>query len=302
MSTAYTESIDQLANTGWVLIEGFSAPDELRVLQKAAYEHFPTLEAYEADPTAHHSLQGDQFAGMIMFPFAQTPLTDFSLSSAVVALVEQIYGSADLRLLRAAIQAKYAGAADYDQPLHFDYPNHTLVVPGGDRAYAPLGFFLYLEDITEELGPTHLVAREHAPSTDQVETHFFPDLEPTLDQAILGWAPELYDREVAAVGPAGSLLVYWTDTLHRGTAMTAAAGLRLTLSWAYGRAWSWQGFQCWPRLGEDQHLKALVARATPQQRTLLGFPTVDDPYWTAENLAAVGARYPGMDLAPYRSS
>jgi hypothetical protein len=40
--------------------------------------------------------------------------------------------------------------------------------------------------------------------------------------------------------------------------------------------------------------------ATPRQRELVGFPPVGDKYWTETTLAGVGARYPGMDMAPYK--
>ncbi len=62
-----------------------------------------------------------------------------------------LLGTTDIRLLRAGFQAKYAGAADYEQVLHFDYPNHSLVMPPDDEI---IGFFLYLSDITDELGAT----------------------------------------------------------------------------------------------------------------------------------------------------
>jgi hypothetical protein len=43
-----------------------------------------------------------------------------------------------------------------------------------------------------------------------------------------------------------------------------------------------------------------LEQATPEQRQTLGFPPVGDPYWDDETLAGVAARYPGMDMTPYR--
>jgi hypothetical protein len=45
-----------------------------------------------------------------------------------------------------------------------------------------------------------------------------------------------------------------------------------------------------------------LERATPRQRELIGVPPPGDPYWTEATIAGVGARYPGMDLAPYREA
>ena len=36
------------------------------------------------------------------------------------------------------------------------------------------------------------------------------------------------------------------------------------------------------------------------ERDLFGFPKPGDPYWNEQTLADVAARYPGMDLTPYR--
>ena len=39
---------------------------------------------------------------------------------------------------------------------------------------------------------------------------------------------------------------------------------------------------------------------TPDQRTVLGFPALSNSYWTADTIEAVGQRYKGMDMEPYR--
>jgi hypothetical protein len=37
-----------------------------------------------------------------------------------------------------------------------------------------------------------------------------------------------------------------------------------------------------------------------RQRDLFGFPPPGSDYWTQETLAGVAARYPAMDMTPYR--
>ena len=44
-----------------------------------------------------------------------------------------------------------------------------------------------------------------------------------------------------------------------------------------------------------------MERATPAERELLGFPPPGHPYWTEETIAGVGARFPQMDMTPYRA-
>ena len=52
----------------------------------------------------------------------------------------------------------------------------------------------------------------------------------------------------------------------------------------------------------DKFMEKLIARATVEQRTVLGFPAPGHDYWSAYTIAAVEARYAplGMDMSPYR--
>jgi hypothetical protein len=49
-------------------------------------------------------------------------------------------------------------------------------------------------------------------------------------------------------------------------------------------------------MGENPEMQRFIARATPRQREVLGFPKKDDAYWTPETRAAVKLRYPGIAL------
>jgi hypothetical protein len=46
-------------------------------------------------------------------------------------------------------------------------------------------------------------------------------------------------------------------------------------------------------------LSRWVGSLSVRQRHTLGFPLPGHSYWTAETIAGVAARYPGMDMAPY---
>jgi hypothetical protein len=41
---------------------------------------------------------------------------------------------------------------------------------------------------------------------------------------------------------------------------------------------------------------------TVQQLTVLGFPEPGHPYWTEETLRGVAARYPLLDMTPWRQA
>ena len=64
----------------------------------------------------------------------------------------------------------------------------------------------------------------------------------------------------------------------------------------------WGGYQAWPFKGFSMEWHRFVAQATPEQLAVLGFPAPGHPFWTAETVAGVGRRYPGLDVGPWRDA
>jgi hypothetical protein len=204
----------------------------------------------------------------------------------LVDLAARFLGSTDLRLYKTELWAKYAGAIDYDQPHHRDFGNHTLVVPDRAGPATQMTSFLLLSDVTADDGPTMVVPYEHG-------------------AAVPYWPPkqamgDLADVEVAVTGPAGSLFVYRTDILHRGSQIRRAGSARFVLLADYD-VWGarWTGKVAWPDHALGAAWVEMMERATPAERCLFGFPAPGDPYWDAQTVADVGARYARMDMAPY---
>ncbi len=274
------------AKQGWILLPSVVDAATVQLVQQSLARVYPTSEELRADPRSHRWVTEGQFGALRLWPLDDLVLDLLPLDPRIVATAETLLGTGDIRLLRAGYQAKYAATVDYTQVLHYDYPNHSLVVPADDDI---VGFFLYLSDITEDLGPTMLVSDEVRGAISPERTHPDPS----------AW-PGLYAAERPAVGTAGSLLAYRSTTYHRGSAITAADGVRLTVSFAYGRTSPWTGYTAFPRLGEEAGLINTIVAATAGQRALLGFPAVGDPYWTPRTLDAVTRRYPGLDPSPYR--
>ena len=135
----------------------------------------------------------------------------------------------ELHLYKVELWGKYAGAVNYDQPLHRDYGSHSLVVPRPETRYQQITTFIYLSDVTEVDAPTVIV-----PYDDGKDVPFTPLFLPF---------GELADREVRCVGPAGSLLVYRTDVLHRGSDFGAPGSLTLLHPGRLPGAWHHLGRQ-----------------------------------------------------------
>ena len=95
-----------------------------------------------------------QFAGVEEFPYRSWDLNRLAVHPDLVDAAERYLETTDLHLYKVELWAKYAGAVNYDQPLHRDYGSHSLVVPRPESRYQQLTTFVYLSDVTEEDGPT----------------------------------------------------------------------------------------------------------------------------------------------------
>ena len=228
-----------------------------------------------------------QFAGLRLGPFPSWDLNRIAFHPDLVDAAERFCGTTDLQLYKVELWAKYSGGADYDQAHHRDYGNHSLVVPRRDGRWPQLTSFILLSDVTEEDGPTRVIPRSIG---DEV-----PFVPRELEMGAL------VDEEVAVVGPAGSILLYTTDVLHRGSAMTGDRRSRFSLLADYSaRGNPWMGKMSWPGLALQPGWKELVERASVRERDLFGFPPPGHEYWNDQTLADVQARYPGLDMTPYR--
>jgi len=278
-------ALDEVRQRGFVLVEGFLAPGELKAAQEALWRHFPTPEAYFADPTAHAEFATSQFAGVQEFPYRSWDLNRLAFHPDLVDAAERFLGTTELHLYKVELWAKYGGAVDYDQPLHRDYGSHSLVVPRRDGRYRQLTTFIFLSDVTEDDGPTRIV-----PGPVGTDVPFTPLYLPF---------GALADAEVSATGPAGTLLAYRTDILHRGSDLAGAGRSRFSLLADYqARGTTWAGKMAWPKQSPERWAR-LMPQCSVRERDLFGFPRPGDEYWDEQTLADVALRYPGMDMTPY---
>ena len=280
--------LDEVRERGFALVEGFLSAAEVQTAQEALWLHFPRPDDYFGDPDAYGRYRASQFAGIDEFPYRSWDLNRLAVHPDLVDLAERYLGTTELHLYKVELWAKYAAAVDYDQPLHRDYGSHSLVVPRLDRRYQQLTTFIYLSDVTDADGPTCIV-----PYEDGKDVPYTPLYLPF---------GSLAESEVRCTGAAGSLLVYRTDILHRGSNMTGERRARFSLLADFQvRGTTWAGKMAWPKQSPERWAK-FIPQCSVRERDLFGFPRPGDPYWTDETLAGVAARYPGIDLEPYGSA
>jgi hypothetical protein len=281
------ETLDQVRSDGFAVVDGFLSDDELAAARRGLFEVFPTPDDYVADPEAHARFVRHQFAGLRLGPFPSWELNRLAFHPDLVDAAERFCATTDLQLYKMELWAKYSGGADYDQAHHRDYGNHSVVVPRRDGRWPQLTTFFLLSDVTEEDGPTRVIPRSIGDSV--------PFVPRELEMG------SLVEHEVAIVGRAGSILLYTTDVLHRGSAMTGVDRSRFSLLADYSaRGNPWMGKMSWPGMALQPGWQEMMERSSVRERDLFGFPPPGHEYWNDQTLADVQARYPAMDVGPYR--
>jgi hypothetical protein len=173
------------------------------------------------------------------------------------------------------------------------------VVPADDPRFWQLELFVYLVDVPPELGPPGLVPRTQTTGLP-AKPNWYPRAGGADPEG--GWvettgSPGLYDAEVPAAGPAGTVVAWAPGTFHRGTALTLPRGARYTVHLAYRPARAEWGQRMAGR-GHEPGWYTFAQRATPRQLALFGFPPPGHPYWTEATVAGTAQRYPGLDMTP----
>ncbi|MGH9210625.1 MAG: phytanoyl-CoA dioxygenase family protein [Acidimicrobiales bacterium] len=292
---------------GFVILPALLEPDEIRDAVADLPSEFPTADEFHSDVEPQRNARfRDEFGGITSFPAGSTPLNLLSVHPRLIDLAAVLLGDDDLRSYSIEFWAKYTEAADYDQPLHRDYLNHSVLVPAADAPPSQVEMFVYLSDVTEDLGPIALLPRRHAPDPPALP-NWYPAVSGQRDEEHPDWVardghPDWYEHEVTATGPAGTVIAYRIDTFHRGTNLVAHGGHRFTIhtnfrkasdDWITRRAWT-------DRANRGSAWSDFVTAASPDQLRLFGIPPPGHSYWTDTTLDGVAQRYPGVNPEPWR--
>ena len=212
----------------------------------------------------------------------------------IIDLAEQLLGITDPRMYQAMLSAKYSGGAPKatNSSSTSTSPTTRWSCRVHEPGYQQLEMFVYLSDVTPETAATRIVSR-HLTSGIPVERTY---LEPgRLRRSLRGRGPGLGPGRVDPGLPPRRV------PPGRAHDRPGAARFMLHVSYKPGST-DWLGSFGLPNAGEDLSWYRFVRRATVRQLTVLGFPAPGHPYWTAQTLAGVAARYPMLDLSPWRDA
>lgn len=293
----HDHQIDHWRREGAVVLRDFFTPDELAPVvddMEAMYGHLRPTDAgghTELEPALARAKQFEHIHDM---PFPASPAVNLlGLHPALIATARAALGTDDVRLYQNHTWAKFTGQTDFDQPHHCDFKNHTLTVPGERAVERTINFMIYLTDVTDAHGAIHYVPLS---ASDPIVGHDRMSFANTAD----GTLQRLIEVEHSGAAPAGSVFAYGIDVYHRGTNLTAPGAHRFTITASYKAAGNDQiGWSAWPRWFREPW-EQVMNHATPEQLTCLGVPAPGDPFWTELTLHRTSARWPEMDLSPYR--
>ena len=295
--------VQRWRSKGFVVLPGFLGADELAPALGELDVMFPSADGFHdgTDPRRDRFVH-DEFDGIDSFPFASTEVSLLAVHPRILGLAESLLDSTELRISSAEAWAKYTGATSYEQGLHRDYLNHTVLVPSADDRFQTVEMFVYLVDVPEELGPPHLVSYEHTAGLPMkpnfLDRHGGDGADPfvsTEDNSAL------YEVEQSGAGPAGTVIAFNTRTFHRGTGLRLPRGVRYSMQVVFRSADAdWAQRTGWAARAHEPGWYPFVERATPRQLELFGFPPPGHPYWTEQTLRGLSERYPGLDITAWR--
>ena len=280
---------------GWCVIPSAIPPNDLRAAQQAAAHLFPTAEEMDSGLVNERTdpWRTTFDAKWPEFPYRSRSLNRLPFLEVVLGIATSFLATDDLRLYMSLITAKYANqSSGYNQLLHADFPNHSVLVPQPGDRYPQLELFIYLTDVSAANGATRFVSTRRTAGIP-VERH-------TLSYAEY---PALYQEAGEASGPAGSIVAYRPDTYHRSVDVSGPGARRVMMHVSYRLAGAeWGQYQAWAFKGFSAEWHNFVQASGPTELALLGFPKPGHPYWTAETIGRVNARYPSLDMTPWRAA
>jgi hypothetical protein len=279
----------QWQSEGWALVDGLVPEAEVdavagdleRLYATDTFADYNRAAGFGDRSPRGRQFRSTQFDGMRGFPQPGCrALNDLFVQPRLVEFARRALGDDDLRIYQAAVWGKWAGSVNYEQPLHQD-GNHSLLPPRMEPGFWHLESFLYLSDVDENCAPPRLVPKSRSAVAYQ----------------------DLYQHEVVATGRRGSLLAYRSDVWHRGTDFARSDASRFVLVVAFRPAHAeWFGYDAFPRLGNNDTFRSFAAGKSPEDLALFGVPRPGDPYWNEATVDAMAAKYPGLDLAPWRAA
>ncbi len=278
--------------------------------------------------------------GLLEFPTTSKFINELTLNHRLLTAVSQLLGTKNIKMVQADLWKKtgvieqdtYGDYQNIDQRIHMDYPNHTLVHPPLWSKHEAVEIIIYLSDCNITAGSTAIIPKENEKdpaykwpyrnmpgfgklrwmnNRQSVEKYILEK-----DRKMYTFRQTLYSREKYVYFEPGTILFYRYDTWHRGTPLKTGktrfvqnmAFIRDDAEWVgnWNRSPTYSMYRCKgnKNIFIDQLVEKLIAKISPWQRSIIGFPKIGHKYWNQYTLEAVKQRYEpfGFDITPYQQA
>lgn len=259
--------------------------------------------------------------GKLEFP-SNTIFDNISLDPKIISIVRKLLNCDEILLIQSDAWGKEGKNdndkySNNDQRMHMDYGNNMFLSPSNWYNPEAVSIIIYLSDVKDTLGGTSCVPRKgdndelyqqpyiNMPGINGLP--FFNDKPKaekyfeTNQQSIYNFRQKLYKREKILKPKLGDILFYRLDLWHRGTPVKKNK-TRFVINLLYKKKecfWINNWNHGWTKKMYYGYMEDFITNLTPDQRTLLGFPKVNDKFWTDERIKQLIIRYPKMNIKPY---
>lgn len=303
----------QWRNQGFTIISDLLEPE--LITSSLTY----LQELYQNDKINCHDF-GSQ--GKLEFPCNST-LDKISIHDRIICCVQELLQTKDILLTQADTWGKEGRVSNNqvnsnnDQRMHMDYGNNTFLHPSKWDNPEAVSIIMYLSDILETGGGTSVVPRNtktkylyNSPYLKMpgIQNYQFDNdrqhAEDYFQQEhiqVFHFRQQLYQHEITPQPKKGDILFYRLDLWHRGTPVKEGQ-VRFVMNLVFKKKecfWINQWNPGWTKKMYYGELEKLFIEMTPTQRSVLGVPLPDDPYWNFERLDCLKDRYPGINVLPY---
>jgi len=290
------EQIAELYERGAVLIPDFLRAEEIAEARQdilAMFESVATQAGRNSVPLGPdvREFARDSWFDYCDFPYDSRALSLVGCHPSILAVARRVLQSEEVMMHYNYATAKFTGYKNYSQPLHLDSPMHSFFAPSNVPKYSVINCVIYLSDVDACCG-----ALSYVPLP---ETRLVPYGKITLDEKE---NLRLSEREVSTEGRAGSLLVYFHHTYHRGTNLLGAGCSRyqVVVSYHAKEASAFVGGTMWPSRALTVDWQHFLPYASIEQLCTIGIPKPGHDFWTHAILDDLKRRFPGWDLSEYR--
>lgn len=243
----------------------------------------------------------------LMFPSVYTSLNELSLNKNLLQCARQLLKQ-PVRLIQSVAWAKKSSKKDAnsnsDQRHHMDYGNNSFVHPPSWDSPNVVSCIVYLSDTNITGGSTCIVPRKgeqdpwyKPPYIRMPGQSIYPFINNREEAETMMYhlgcdRSQLYEREVKIKAKEGDILWYRHDVWHRGTPILDD-NIRYVVNLAYATSeapvnvWN-AGFSKKMYYG---WLERYISTLNNYQLFAIGFPSVNDPYWTEDTIAYTKYRY-----------